>query len=155
MSFQTAIIVISYVVQAAIIGWFLYKIFEKQSECELHIAKWTFYSCAVATFVLIFGFRAEIESANPDYPITILFGTAIILCLVICYVQSCWKLQYSKNEIKFTDSFGFKKNFKFTKVQTFATSRRSGLLIDDTYKIKWDSLLMNSSEEIKLFRFFK
>ena len=121
----------------------------------LRIAQWVYYICGVYCVVFPFGIIGVLEEdimSGDNLFIGILFACACIVSTIIMIIQKIWKIQYNSDILIFRNSFGIKYRYKLNELVEFEGKRLCGLQHNGKKVIQWDSLIMNSLEEISLGR---
>lgn len=122
----------------------------------LCIADWVYYLCGVIASTLSFGIIAILEE-NPmgrgDLLVGFVFivSCAISTCLMI--LQKVWRIQYNDEILIFRNSFGIVRQYKIDELVLSESGRLCGILHNEKKIIQWDTLIMNTNEEISLCRF--
>ena len=105
------------------------------------------------SFSLSFGITAILEEhATEQYSICFLFVIACIICAVIMIVQKTWQIKYNEEVLVFRNAIGLTREFILSELVVCEGNRTTRILHNNKDVATWDSLLMNTEEEIALIK---
>ena len=126
---------------------------------RLTIAKWVFYFCGIAAWVLSFGVIAEVEameSRNQEQiGVCVCFCVACVTCACIMFFQRMWYIKYNDEVLIFRNSFGLVKKYYIDELTIIDGERVNQICHNGKTVIKWDNMIMNLEEEIEIYQHFK
>lgn len=132
---------------------YLYKRTPRQC---LRIADWVYYLCGVSAVVLPFGIVGVLEENaidSDDRLICIIFVCACFVATGIMILQKIWKVEYNCETLIFRNSLGIRRRYKMDELEYREGKRLCEIRWRGKKIIQWDSLIMNTREEIALSRF--
>ena len=119
------------------------------------IARWVYYFCGVIATIFPLGIIAIMKEANrstDDIAIIIIFLVACILSNCIMILQKIWRIKYNDEIVVFRNSFGIVRRYKINDLRLIESSRLCKVLYNGKTIIQWDSLIMNTIEEVNFCR---
>lgn len=120
------------------------------------IADWVYYLSGIIAFTLSFGIVA-ILAENPidkeDLAICFIFAISCVGATCLMTLQKVWRIKYNDEILIFRNSFGSVRQYRIDDLILFENGRLCGILHNEKRIIQWDTLIMNTKEEISLCRF--
>ena len=119
------------------------------------IARWVYYSCGIGVSILTLGIIAIIKEENRStehIAISWLFLTYCIMANCIMVVQRVWKIKYNDEIVVFRNSFGIVREYNINDLHLLDNDRLCKVLCNGKTIIQWDTLIMNTIEEVNFCR---
>ncbi len=132
------------------------KLFKRNAWNYMRIADWVYYLCGVCASTLPLGIVGAVEEnvmSKDDLAVCIIFICACIVATSIMILQKVWRIQYNNEILIFRNSFGCVRQYRIDELEPFENGRLCGILCNRKRIIQWDTLIMNTEEEISLCRF--
>lgn len=132
------------------------KLVKRDTWNYMRIADWVYYLCGVCAATLPFGIIGVIEEnlmSKDDLTVCIIFVCACVVATGIMILQKVWKIQYNCETLVFRNSFGIVRQYKIVELDLFESERLCEIQHQGKRVIQWDTLIMNTEEEIALCRF--
>ena len=121
----------------------------------LTLAKWVFYFCSIATFVLSFGLYGIVENKDSNDGLFYVFFISICIGVIICVVQQVWCIKYDNKTLIFRNSFGMTKKYDIYEIELVEPNDMSEVRFRGKKVIEWPSVLINLGEYIEFSRFME
>lgn len=131
--------------------------FKKENEWSyLSISDSVFYICGAISFFLSFGIIAIIKEQDRDsISIGILFFVACLLCIWIMLIQKIWRIKYNNDVLIFRNCFGVTQKYNVCDIRFADGSRVSKIFLNKKPIISWDTLIINTAEDVAISIFFR
>ncbi len=132
------------------------KLSKKNGWNYMRIADWVYYLCGVCASTLPFGIIGILEEndiSKDDLGVGIIFVCACFVATSMMILQKIWKIQYNHEILIFRNSFGIVRQYKIEELCFFDGKRLCVIKHQGKRVVQWDTLIMNTKEEVALCKF--